>query len=196
MKKEFPAQVWKTLAAVNVNEQTEKKQNLTYLSWAWAWQVLMEYYPQSSYEIHPEKTFDDGSVEVSVSVTVSDGENSLTRYMWLPVIDHRNNAVKHPDAFIINKNKMRCLVKCIAMFGLGLYIYAGEDLPEAEKPAAPHQGIDIEETTRALRQAASLDNLKAIFGHAWTAATKEQQPIIKDIYDHRKADFEAEQEAA
>jgi len=52
------------------------------------------------------------------------------------------------------------------------------------------------ETARALRQAANLDNLKAIFGHAWTAATKEQQPIIKDIYDHRKADFEAEQEAA
>ena len=177
MNKEFPAQVWKTLAAVNVNEQTEKKQNLTYLSWAWAWQVLMEYYPQSSYEIHPEKTFADGSVEVSVSVTVSDGENSLTRYMWLPVIDHKNNAVKHPDAFVINKNKMRCLVKCIAMFGLGLYIYAGEDLPEAEKPVPPHQGVDIEETTRALRQAGNLDNLKAIFGHAWTAATKEQQPI-------------------
>lgn len=196
MNKDFPAQVWKTLSAVNVNEQTEKKQNLTYLSWAWAWQVLMEHYPQSSYEIHPEKTFPDGSVEVSVSVTVSDGENSLTRYMWLPVIDHKNNAVKHPDAFIINKNKMRCLVKCIAMFGLGLYIYAGEDLPEAEKPAPAHQGIDIEEATRALRQAANLDNLKAVFGHAWTAATKEQQPIIKDIYDKRKADFEAEKEAA
>lgn len=66
--------------------------------------------------------------------------------------------------------------------------------PRHEEP--DRKGIDIKETTRALRQAANLDNLKAIFGHAWTAATKEQQPIIKDIYDHRKADFEAEQEAA
>ena len=53
------------------------------------------------------------------------------RHMWLPVMDHRNKAIPNPDKFAINSSKMRCLVKCFAMFGLGHYIYAGEDLPQA-----------------------------------------------------------------
>ena len=128
----FAKEVWAKLSQLDVNEKTEKQQNLTYLSWAWAWAEFMKLYPESEYIIHDEKYFTDGTCEVSVTVTVKDGDKQLTRFMWLPVIDHRNKAIVNPNSFDINKNKMRCLVKCLAMFGLGLYIYAGEDLPEEQ----------------------------------------------------------------
>jgi len=70
---------------------------------------------------------------------LSDGENSLKRDMWLPVMDHKNKAVINPDACQINKTKMRCLTKCLAMFGLGHYIYAGEDLPVNLNPYTEEQ---------------------------------------------------------
>lgn len=68
----FPQEVWKTLSAVNVNDKVEKKNGLSYLSWAWAWQTLMEHYPESSFEMHPEKFFSDGTAEVGVTVNVFD----------------------------------------------------------------------------------------------------------------------------
>ena len=189
--KSFPRQVWKTLSAINVNEKAEKKLGLTYLSWAWAWAVLMENYPESSYEFAPEKYFQDGTCEVGVTVTVKDGENEISRYMWLPVLDHKNKPIPNPNAFDINKNKMRCLVKCISMFGLGLYIYAGEDLPEAELIAQIQAKTDG--YTNQLKQAQNEATLKAIFAQAWKdeALGNEQRLIIKACYEKRKADFQA-----
>lgn len=189
--KSFPRQVWKTLSAINVNEKAEKKLGLTYLSWAWAWNVLMENYPESSYEFAPEKYFQDGTCEVGVTVTVKDGENEISRYMWLPVLDHKNKPIPNPNAFDINKNKMRCLVKCISMFGLGLYIYAGEDLPEAELIAQIQAKTDG--YTNQLKQAQNEATLKAIFAQAWKdeALGNEQRLIIKACYEKRKADFQA-----
>lgn len=190
-EKSFPRQVWENLSAVNVNEKAEKKLGLTYLSWAWAWSVLMKNYPESSYEFAPEKYFQDGTCEVGVTVTVKDGENEISRYMWLPVLDHKNKPIPNPNAFDINKNKMRCLVKCISMFGLGLYIYAGEDLPEAELIAQLQAKIDS--YTNRLKQAQNEEALKAIFAQAWKdeALSNEQRLIIKDCYEKRKADFQA-----
>ena len=138
--KSFPAEVWATLSAVNVNEHIEKKPagsaQISYLSWAWAWQTLMEYYPESVAEYAEPKKLDDNSVEIWCTVTVIAGDKSHKRDCWLPVMDHRNNAVKNPDARAISDTRQRCLVKCLALHGLGLYIYAGEDLPSAEKDAA------------------------------------------------------------
>lgn len=187
----FPRQVWENLSAINVNEKAEKKLGLTYLSWAWAWSVLMENYPESSYEFALEKYFQDGTCEVGVTVTVKDGENEISRYMWLPVLDHKNKPIPNPNAFDINKNKMRCLVKCISMFGLGLYIYAGEDLPEAELIAQIQ--VKIDSYTNKLKQAQNEEALKAIFAQAWKdeALSNEQRLIIKDCYEKRKADFQA-----
>ncbi len=128
-KKPLAARVWETLSAINVNEHTEKKGNLTYLSWAWAWQTLMENYPNSLYEFEPPVNYDDGTAEVWVTVTITEGEEAIFRRMWLPVMDHRNKAVANPDSRAISDTRMRCLVKCLAMFGLGHYIYAGEDVP-------------------------------------------------------------------
>ena len=122
-------QVWETLSAINVNSHIEKKGNLSYLSWAWAWDQLMAHYPDAMYEFDAPHFFADGSCEVWVTISITDGTESVFRRMWLPVMDNRNNAILNPDARKISDTRMRCLVKCLAMFGLGHYIYAGEDLP-------------------------------------------------------------------
>jgi len=131
--------VWATLSKIDVSKHIEKKANLSYLSWAWAWATLMEHYPESDYEFHPLEVGEDGTVTVSCTVRVL----QTSRMMWLPVMDNRNNSIKNPDSRKISDAKMRCLVKCIAMHGLGLYIYAGEDLPETE-PEAPTPITDVE----------------------------------------------------
>ena len=121
--------VWQTLSAINVNNNTQKKGNLTYLSWAWAQSTLMEYFPESVYGFN-DRTLPDGTMEVTCTLIISEGEESVVREMWLPVMDYRNKAIANPDAFQVNTAKMRCLTKCISMMGLGMYIYAGEDLPD------------------------------------------------------------------
>ena len=124
------------LYKVNVSDKTEKKGNLTYLSWCWAWAEFKKVYPDANYEVkkfnglpyvHDEKT----GYMVYTSVTAE----GLTYEMWLPVMDARNKTLKNAEMFDINKTIMRCLTKNLAMFGLGLYIYAGEDLPEEEQKA-------------------------------------------------------------
>lgn len=122
--------IWDTLSRVDVSAHVEKKGNLSYLSWAWAWGVLMKHFPDVDYEFDVEK-FDDETVEVRVAVAIKEDGQQVVRHMWLPVMNHRNQAIKNPTAFDINTSKMRCLTKCLAMYGLGHYIYAGEDLPEA-----------------------------------------------------------------
>jgi hypothetical protein len=122
------------LLKINVNGHTERKGNLTYLSWAWAWAEVLKIDPAASWVAHewadrPAMFLPDGSAMVKVSVTVKND----TKLCVLPVMDNRNRAIQNPDAFAINTAIMRCLAKAIAMHGLGLYIYAGEDLPEAEK---------------------------------------------------------------
>lgn len=150
---------FEVLNAVNVNEHTESKDTgkvkLTYLSWAWAWAEVKKRYPTAAYEIikfnglpyvYDERT----GFMVYTTVTIE----GVTHEMWLPVMDSHNATMfDHPyevktkyssfnvpaaTMFDINKTIMRCLTKNLAMFGLGLYIYAGEDLPEDvddEKPA-------------------------------------------------------------
>jgi hypothetical protein len=135
MQQSFHGAVWKNLSAINVSEHIEKKGNLSYLSWTWAYSQLLDVYPNSFYEFSENTVYPDGSVEVHCTVTVvcsTNSEKSVSRSMWLPVMDNRNNAVINPNARQVSDTKMRCLVKCIAMHGLGIYIYAGEDLPQAE----------------------------------------------------------------
>lgn len=144
----FPQKVWQTLSAINCNGQVEKKGNLSYLSWTWAWASLMEHFPASTYTVLEPTIHSDGTYTVNLSLTVSDGESSIERTMWLPVMDNRNNAVANPDARKISDTTMRCLVKAISLFGLGLYIFAGSDLPTAEvqaagKPVSDAQGLVI-----------------------------------------------------
>lgn len=115
---------------INVNEKTEKKNGLTYLSWAWAWAEFVKVYPKATYEILKNNGMPYFKDECGAFVYTKVDNGELTHEMWLPVMDNRNQAIKNPDAMAINKALMRCLTKNLAMFGLGLYIYAGEDLPE------------------------------------------------------------------
>lgn len=116
-----------SLAKVDVSKYVEKKNGLSYLSWAWAVAKLMEHDPQSNWEFHAPTMFGD---TMMVSCTVTAFGKPIT--MHLPVMDHKNKAIPNPGAFEVNKNMMRCLVKAIACHGLGLSLYAGEDLPIVE----------------------------------------------------------------
>ena len=158
--------LFEKLVQLNVNDRTEKKNDLTYLSWAWAWQEFKLKCPDATYSI---KTFhDETGIEkpylrdrYGIMVFTSITAKGITYEMWLPVMDGANKAMKDEPytykvktnkgetlektvaaatMFDINKTIMRCLVKNIAMFGLGLYIYAGEDLPaELEFPIGEKQ---------------------------------------------------------
>ena len=121
------------LLKINVNDHTERKGNLTYLSWAWAWAEVLKIDPAAVWQPYetdglPVMYFKDDTAMVRVGVTINGNHKSCV----LPVMDNRNRAIQNPDAFAINTAIMRCLAKAIAMHGLGLYIYAGEDLPEGE----------------------------------------------------------------
>jgi hypothetical protein len=123
------------LLKLNVNDHVEKKNGLTYLSWAWAWGEALKADPDATFFV---ATFNDreeisrpymdvnGTAMVWVTVTLLGKQ----RTCFLPVMDHRNKPIQTPDAFQVNSSIMRCLTKCLAIHGLGLYIYAGEDLPE------------------------------------------------------------------
>ena len=122
------------LLKINVNGHLEKKGNLSYLSWAWAWAEVLKIDPGARWTAHewdnsPVMVLRNGTAMVKVSVEIKGDIKTCI----LPVMDNRNKAIVDPDAFAVNTAIMRCLAKAIAMHGLGLYIYAGEDLPEAEK---------------------------------------------------------------
>lgn len=125
------ARVWADLSPINVNEHVQKKGNLSYLSWTWAWSTLMEKYPEAYY-VFQDNRLEDGSVMVECVLTIHEGEEVATRTMWLPVMDHKNKAINNPNARDISDTRMRCLVKCLAMYGLGFYIFSGSDIPQAE----------------------------------------------------------------
>lgn len=112
------------LASVDVSKHIEKKQNLSYLSWPFAIDQLMRNDPAANWEFHAPEMYGE---TMMISCTVTAFGKPVK--MHLPVMDHRNQAIKNPNAFEVNKNMMRCLVKAIACHGLGLFIYAGEDLP-------------------------------------------------------------------
>lgn len=133
------------LLKINVNEHTEKKNGLTYLSWAWAWSKVLEIDPSANYEVdqfpHPDdprRTLPYQELGGSCIVWVRVMIFGKVVKVQLPVLDYRNKCIPVPNAFDINTSIMRCLTKGIAMHGLGLYIYAGEDLPmDAEAEAKP-----------------------------------------------------------
>lgn len=115
----------------NVNEHVEKKMNLSYLSWAWAWAEALKADPGASFkvEMFDGKCFMDINGTAMVFVTVTMFGKPMT--CQLPVMDYKNKAIPKPDAFAVNTAIMRCMTKALSLHGLGLYIYAGEDLPEA-----------------------------------------------------------------
>lgn len=125
---------FEVLNAINVNEHTEKKNGLTYLSWAWAWQEVKKAFPEATYTIYENADgwcyFTDGhTCWVKTGVTINDIEH----IEYLPVMDYKNKSIpaNAVTSFDVNKAIQRSLTKACARHGLGLYIYAGEDLPDA-----------------------------------------------------------------
>jgi len=151
--------VFETLSAINVNDKVEKKNGLTYLSWAWAWGEVKKVYPSASYRIIRDPNTSEiytYSKTLGYMVMTEVEIEGEALEMWLPVMDGANKPMKAEaytyqstkwengrkvsidktvdaaDMFDINKTLMRCLTKNLAMFGLGHYIFAGEDLPEVD----------------------------------------------------------------
>lgn len=144
------------LSAINVNAKVEKKSGLTYLSWAWAWSETKKAFPEATYSVIEDPItqkpyiYDENLGYMVMTQVVINGE---MLEMWLPVMDGANKAMKNApysyttkygektveaaSMFDINKTLMRCLVKNLAMFGMGIYIYAGEDLPDTQPEPTP-----------------------------------------------------------
>jgi hypothetical protein len=186
MKGDF-MNVFETLNNANVNGHTEEKNGLTYLSWAWAWAEVKKAFPEANYTIEkfnglPYVYDENTGYMVYTTVTIE----GITHEMWLPVMDGANKAMKAKPytytvkrygkeesktvaaatMFDINKAIMRCLVKNLAMFGLGLYIYAGEDLPEVEQNANqmayPSRDEMLKEVSKSYPEGSK--NLAALLG--------------------------------
>ena len=161
--------------AINVNDKTEKKGGLTYLSWAPAWAEFKKIYPNANYKINEfNGTFCTGNEKmgymVQTEVTAGERPYERTYTMWLPIMDSRNNTILQPKMTDVNKAIMRCLTKNLAMFGLGLYIYAGEDLPDPPKKFSPitkKELLEKWEVTDVDKTIAWYENQLSIPFHEW-----------------------------
>lgn len=192
---------FKELFELNVNHKTEQKDGLTYLSWAWAWAEFKKVYPNAHYQIG--KTVDglpyfESTAGAMCYTSVTAG--GITHEMWLPVMNGANKAMKSEPytyqtkygekqveaftMFDVNKTLMRCLVKNLAMFGLGLYIYSGEDIPEVE--------VDASELVKKITDTKSLAELQSAFKAALNACGNDNNAkaaVIK-AKDEMKSLFE------
>ena len=198
------------LRTLNVNDRVEKKDGLTYLSWAWAWDEFKQACPDATYEVVKTDNglpyFESEAGAMVYTKVTADGQ---THEMWLPVMDGKNKAMKSApyaytvrdwktkqtvekmvDAytmFDINKTIMRCLVKNLAMFGLALYIYAGEDLPEE----APPEPVDLDALLVPIQTAVDMDTLK----RDYIAAIKkvgnnpDAMKVLESAKDSRKIEL-------
>ena len=192
--------VFEVLNAINVNEHTEKKNNLTYLSWAWAWAEVKKHYPDAYYTIYENRDglnyhTDGRTCWVKTGVTI----NGLEHIEYLPVMDFRNASISYDKvtSFDVNKAIQRSLTKAVARHGLGLYIYAGEDLPEDERTATPKTSNKVKNNANLSKEdrlgaamldveaCNSVDELTAIW-HAYKADFGEDARFV-DALKERKA---------
>lgn len=164
------------LSAINVNDHVEKKNGLTYLSWAWAWAELKKMYPESYYTIYENKDglfyhTDGATAWVKTGVTVKAGEHEIEHIEYLPVMDFKNKSIPLANitSFDVNKTIQRSLTKAVARHGLGLYIYAGEDLPEDDtttpetKPATKTTQATAPKSTTTAKPKKAANKVRAEF---------------------------------
>ncbi len=150
MSKDYK-EIWDTLNKVSMDKIKDKKGRFDYLSWTDMWQEIHKYFPEVDYEF---KEFDNpvhgtmdcmvypnGSASVHCTVTIK----GVSRSMWLAITDHNNNAKKVWDVTDVANTKMRCLTKCISMFGLGAHVYRGEELEDREEPKKDDSSKEKEE---------------------------------------------------
>lgn len=161
------------LRKVNVSDRIEKKNGLSYLSWAFAVDELLQRDPTASWDyrfgIDPETQQAVPYVYIGATAMVFCTVKAfgVERTAQLPVMDHRNKPIQHPDAFQVNTAMQRCLAKAIALHGLGLYIYSGEDLPaedEKKEPPTPTvTAIELVQAKDLLANCESVDDLRKAY---------------------------------
>jgi hypothetical protein len=171
------------LRLINVNEHTEKKGKFTYLSWTWAVDTLLQNDPTATWTFGDPVYFNES---VMVFCTVTAMGKSMTCQM--PVLNNMNKAIPNPNAMDVNTAMMRCLVKTISLFGIGLYIYAGEDLPEEDL-------VDLSkaatEWCEVIAESTTLDDLKNVYTQAYGDLKKDKNAVemISKAKDNRKAEL-------
>ena len=189
--------VFSKLNSINVNDKTEKKNGLTYLSWAWAWGEVKKLYPDATYTIYENTLpsgyvvnyFTDGRTSyVKTGVTI----NNLEHIEELPVMDYRNKSIllENMTSFDVNKTIQRSLTKALARHGLGLYIYAGEDLPEDEKDNELEKVIDktkVQALNKSIENAGITDDIVELIlsGYGYTSTSeikvKDYANLVNDF---------------
>lgn len=193
--------VFEVLNAINCNEHTEKKNGLTYLSWAWAWQIVKQNFPNADYTIYEDANgrfyhTDGRTCWVKTGVTIE----GIEHIEYLPVMDYKNASISvdRVTSFDVNKAIQRSLTKAVARHGLGLYIYAGEDLPDKEddnkrnavkvaKPApAPVDDPDLELALKEVSEAKTLKQLTQVY-ESW--AYYKDNAIFLGACSKRKAEI-------
>ena len=157
------------LRMIDVSSKIEKKNGLSYLSWSYAVDQLLQADEKATWEF-PEPKYFGETMMVYCDVTAF----GKTMKMHLPVMDLRNKAVINPNTVDINKAQMRCLAKCIACFGLGLYIYSGSDLPEEES-----QAIDVTELEEMIVLSKDMEELKKNFAYGYKVASKDKAALVR-----------------
>lgn len=179
------------LNALNVGDKIEKKNGLSYLSWAWAWGEVKKLHPDAQYRIYENADgwnyhTDGRTCWVKTGVTVA----GIEHIEYLPVMDNRNKSIlaENVTSFDVNKAIQRSLTKALARHGLGLYIYAGEDLPEDAQKAAKEEERKVKEAKiDEIKQASLLGEIKRT---GWTVegmldwlSSRSETPVnsIKDI---------------
>lgn len=172
------------LRKLNVNEHTERKGQLTYLSWTYAVDILLQNDPMATWEFLEPITYSE-TMMVRTEVTAL----GKTLKMQLPVMDNRNQAIKNPDARKISDSQMRCLAKNIACFGIGLYIFAGSDLPS---DAIDEEPLDLTQSAKqwceVIATCETLDLLKEAYTQAYNDLKKDKNAVqlIANAKDLRK----------
>jgi hypothetical protein len=166
------------LAAIDVSKRIEKKNGMSYLSWAWAVDQLLRRDPAANWSYPEPKIFADGTQMVYCSVTAF----GKTMTGFLPVMDFRNKPIAAPNAFDINTAMQRCLVKTIALHGLGLYIYAGEDVPMDPEPIVVQPQLPdalLEEATLAALD--GMETYQKFFASLTPAKRKQLKPKHEEL---------------
>ena len=169
----------------------EEKGGYSYLSWTWAWAMVKDHYPEANYTIDDDVIYPDGTMEVRTTVTTE----GMSHQLWLPVLDYKNKPIRNPNAFDINSARMRVLVKCLAFFGLGHYIYAGESLPQPRVEAVGEQAVQRIDVVEALIKETDTDREQFF---SWLgkdpAAQWDQHTVDKAIHalQQKKTKMEAQ----
>jgi hypothetical protein len=186
--------IWQTLSRFDVSKEVEQKGRFDYLSWAWAWAFVKEKYPSARFEKHifydnqnnplPFMRDTKGHTYVMVTVTIDDLSHTEIHY----VMDHKNQSITHPDGGQVNKALQRCLVKAIAFHGLGLNVYAGEDLP-MDLDEQNHSSI-VDEFTKATT-VEEIDNMWRKHSSIISSLGKVAKTEVTDAFKKQKNKFKS-----